>query len=74
MAVTAAIALANSGRGTDVDAAEAALLRLLSDVRDSAAGAREEVATALGRIEHPRFRPMLVPLAVSGSMRTTPSV
>jgi AAA family ATP:ADP antiporter len=62
VAVTAAIALANSGRGADVDAAEAALLRLLSDVRDSAAGAREEVATALGRIEHPRFRPLLVSL------------
>jgi AAA family ATP:ADP antiporter len=60
--VTAAIALANSGRPGDVDAAEAALLRLLSDVRDAAAGAREEVATALGRIEHRRFRPLLVPL------------
>jgi ATP:ADP antiporter, AAA family len=60
--VTAAIALANSGRPADVDAAEAALLRLLSDLRDSAASAREEAATALGRIEHPRFRPLLVPL------------
>jgi AAA family ATP:ADP antiporter len=60
--VTAAIALANSGRPANVDAAEAALLRLLSDVRDSAASAREEAATALGRIEHPRFRPLLVPL------------
>ncbi len=60
--VTAAIALANSGRPGDVDAAEAAFLRLLSDARDSAAGARAEVATALGRIEQRRFRPLLVPL------------
>jgi AAA family ATP:ADP antiporter len=60
--VTAVIALANSGRLADVEAAEAALLRLLNDVRDSAASAREEAATALGRIEHPRFRPLLVPL------------
>jgi AAA family ATP:ADP antiporter len=60
--VTAAIALANSGRPADIDAAELALLRLVSDTRDAAAPAREEAATALGRIEHPRFRPLLVPL------------
>jgi HEAT repeat protein/CRP-like cAMP-binding protein len=60
--VTAAIALANSGRPEDVDAAEIALLRIVSDTRDVAALAREEAATALGRIEHPRFRPLLVPL------------
>jgi AAA family ATP:ADP antiporter len=60
--VTAAIALANSGRPADVDAAEATLVRLATDVRDAAAGAREEAATALGRIEPPRFRPLLVPL------------
>jgi CRP-like cAMP-binding protein len=60
--VTAVIALANSGRLADVEASEAALLRLLNDARDSAASAREEAATALGRIEHPRFRPLLVPL------------
>ncbi len=60
--VTAAIALANSGTPADVDAAEAALLGLLGDIRDVAARAREEVATALGRIEQRRFRPMLVSL------------
>ena len=46
----------------DVDAAEIALLRIAGDARESAAGAREEAAMALGRIEHPRFRPLLVPL------------
>jgi ATP:ADP antiporter, AAA family len=62
VAVTAAIALANSGRPDDVDAAEIALLRIVSDTREAVATAREEAATALGRIEHPRFRPLLVPL------------
>ena len=62
VAVTAAIALGNSGRPEDVDGAEIALMRLSGDERESAAAAREEVATALGRIEHPRFRPLLVPL------------
>jgi AAA family ATP:ADP antiporter len=60
--VTAAIALANGGRPEDVDAAEIALLRLVSDTREPAASAREEAATALGRIQQPRFRPLLVPL------------
>ena len=60
--VTAAIALANSGRPEDVDAAEVALLRIVSDERRTASTARAEAATALGRIEHPRFRPLLVPL------------
>ena len=60
--VTAAIALANSGRPEDIDAAEIALLRIVGDTRDVASSAREEAATALGRIEHPRFRPLLVPL------------
>jgi len=62
VAVTAAIALANGSRPEDVDAAELALMRIGSDERESATPAREEVATALGRIEHPRFRPLLVPL------------
>jgi AAA family ATP:ADP antiporter len=60
--VTAAIALANSGRPSDVDAAEIAMLRIISDTREAAARAREEAATALGRIEPARFRPLLVPL------------
>jgi AAA family ATP:ADP antiporter len=60
--VTAAIALANSARPEDVDIAEIALLRLVNDTRELAVTAREEAATALGRIQHPRFRPLLVPL------------
>jgi len=60
--VTAAIALANSGRLDDIDSSEIALLRIINDTREVAAPAREEAATALGRIEHPRFRPLLVPL------------
>jgi AAA family ATP:ADP antiporter len=60
--VTAAIALANSGRPEDIDAAEIALLRFVSDTREVAVAARKEAATALGRIEHPRFRPLVVPL------------
>jgi ATP:ADP antiporter, AAA family len=60
--VTAAIALANSGRPEDVEAAEIALMRIVNDTREVASHAREEAATALGRIEHPRFRPLLVPL------------
>ena len=62
VSVTAAIALANSGRPEDIDAAEIALLRIISDTREIVSNAREEAATALGHIEHPRFRPLLVPL------------
>ena len=62
VAVTAAIALANSGRPEDVDAAEIALLRIVNDAREISSLARAEAATALGHIEHPRFRPLLVPL------------
>ena len=59
---SACFALANSGTADDVDAAEIALLRISGDTRESAARAREDAAMALGRIEHPRFRPLLVPL------------
>ncbi len=58
VAVTAAIALANSGRAEDVDAAEMAFLRLINDSRETNAGARGEAAKALGHIAHPRFRPL----------------
>jgi ATP:ADP antiporter, AAA family len=60
--VTAAMAMANSGRSEDVNAAEMALLRIVSDSHETASHARQEAATALGRIEHSRFRPLLVPL------------
>ena len=60
--VTSAIALANSGRPDDVMAAETALRQLISDVRETAAAGRVEVATALAHIDDPRFRALLVPL------------
>jgi len=62
VAVTAAIALANSGVAEDVDAAEMACLRIINDSREANAGGRGEAARALGHIRHPRFRPLLVPL------------
>jgi ATP:ADP antiporter, AAA family len=60
--VTSAIALANSGRPDDVQAAESALEQLISDVRETAAAGRAEAATALAHIDDPRFRALLVPL------------
>jgi AAA family ATP:ADP antiporter len=60
--VTAAIALANSGRPEDVDAAEIAMLRIISDTRSAGVRRRGEAAKALGHIVNPRFRPLLVPL------------
>ncbi|MGE3274227.1 MAG: Npt1/Npt2 family nucleotide transporter [Vicinamibacterales bacterium] len=62
MAVTAATALAMSQVPADVDAAEETLRRLAADTRDRQAPVRLEVARALGRVELPRFRPLLVPL------------
>jgi AAA family ATP:ADP antiporter len=62
VAVTAAIALANSGRPEDVDAAEMTFLRIINDSRETNAGGRSDAAKALGHIRHPRFRPLLVPL------------
>lgn len=60
--VTAAVALAHSQRPEDLDAAEGALRRLVFDLRDSAATARREVAAAIGPVEQPRFRQLLIPL------------
>jgi CRP-like cAMP-binding protein/HEAT repeat protein len=62
VAVTAAIALANTGTHEDMVAAEAALLQIITDTRPGAAAGRGEAAAALARIEHPRFRVLLVPL------------
>jgi len=67
--VTAAIALANSGRAADVDAADEALRQLIADTRDGAAPGRAEVANALAHIEHRRFRPLLVPLLYDRDVR-----
>jgi len=60
--VTAATVLAHSSDPSDVAAAEGALLRVIQDGRDVAAGGRAEAATALAHIENARFRPLLVPL------------
>jgi AAA family ATP:ADP antiporter len=62
LAVTAACALANSPVDADRAAAEAVLQRLGSDTRMQATPARLEVARALGQVQNPRFRPLLVPL------------
>jgi ATP:ADP antiporter, AAA family len=60
--VTAAVALASSSTSDDVNAASAALQRLAEDTRPSMAGARRDVAQALGTIANKDFHPLLVPL------------
>ena len=60
--VTAAMALAQSGVGDDVEAAERTFKRLIADSRDAGAVGRREAAVALAHVSAPRFRPLLVPL------------
>jgi ATP:ADP antiporter, AAA family len=60
--VTAAVSLAASASPADVDAAEATLVELAGDSRDSARGARRDVAAAVRHIGNPRFRRLLIPL------------
>ena len=60
--VTAAVALASSSNPDDVQAASAALQRLAEDARSSMAGARRDVAQALGTITNKDFHPLLVPM------------
>jgi AAA family ATP:ADP antiporter len=62
MVVTAASALAESSVDADREAAEDALRQLTSDTREQAVSTRTEVARALGLVQNPRFRPLLVPL------------
>jgi AAA family ATP:ADP antiporter len=62
VAVTAAVALADSGHSQDVDLASAALQRLIDDPRDVAAPGRREAAAALAHVRNPQFRYLLVPL------------
>lgn len=62
MVVTAALALADSSDPADAQAAEAAFERLSADTRAGAIAARREVAQALGHVQNPRFRHLLVPL------------
>ncbi|MGH9329621.1 MAG: Npt1/Npt2 family nucleotide transporter, partial [Vicinamibacterales bacterium] len=62
IACTAAVVLAGSGREQDRADGEAALLRIAGDTRPEAAGARRDVAAALGRLPYPELRPLLIPL------------
>jgi AAA family ATP:ADP antiporter len=59
---TAAAALAGSGTPADLEAAEATLIALAADTRESAREARRDVAFAVRHISDPRFRRLLVPL------------
>jgi ATP:ADP antiporter, AAA family len=60
--VTAAVALAASRKPGDIEAAEAALLELAEDSRESARAARRDVAAAIRHIQEPPFRRLLIPL------------
>jgi CRP-like cAMP-binding protein/HEAT repeat protein len=62
VAVTAAVALADSGDPQDVALAGATLQRLIDDPRDVAAPGRREAAAALAHVHNPQFRYLLVPL------------
>jgi len=60
--VTAAVALAGSASPADVNAAEAVLLEVASDARESARSARRDVAAAIRHVSEARFRRLLIPL------------
>ncbi|HET9268418.1 MAG TPA: MFS transporter [Vicinamibacterales bacterium] len=62
VAAAAATILAQSPLAADVDEAEATLLRLASDTRDTGVERRTAAAEALARTSHPRFRVLLLPL------------
>lgn len=62
VAAMAATVLADSLNPEDPPIAMDALTKLVSDDRAQAASTRREAASALGRIRHPQFRMLLVPL------------
>jgi AAA family ATP:ADP antiporter len=62
IAVTAAVALADSGTPADIAAAAATLRGFIDDARETTAPARREVAAGLARVRNPAFRDLLVPL------------
>ena len=62
MAVTAALALADSASDADAHAGEATLTRLVEDTREVAVPARREVAAALAHVRNARCRTLLVAL------------
>lgn len=59
---TAAVALAASRDTGDLDAAEAVLTGVVADTSETARPAREDIAAALARLDHSRFRHLLIPL------------
>ena len=62
MVATAGIVLASSDRPEDVQAGEAALARLASDMRATSADVRREVAIAIRHVGNRRCEPLLIPL------------
>jgi ATP/ADP translocase/HEAT repeat protein/CRP-like cAMP-binding protein len=60
--VTAAAALAESGSRDDVDAAEAALVDIISDTSTSVRDARRDAAAAIRTLADPSFKRLLIPL------------
>ena len=55
IAATAAVVLADAGRASDAAAAEATLMALAGDLRETAVNTRREVAAALAHVKNPRF-------------------
>ena len=62
MAASAAVVLAASPDPHDVETAEITLTRLATDLRDTSSEARRDAASAIGQIDHPRIRQLLIPL------------
>ena len=60
--VTAAVALADSGKPDGEHAAEAAMSRLIADTRGAGIVGRREAADALKHVKNPKFRTLLIPL------------
>ena len=62
LAIVAAAALASSTEPADVGASEETLRQFADDAREQGTPWRLQVARALGDINHPRFRPLVVQL------------
>ena len=75
VAVTAAVALADSGDEADAHAAEATLKRLIEDTRRRGRRRAQKPPRPSGAITNPRFRPLLVPLMydATSTSRARPS-
>jgi AAA family ATP:ADP antiporter len=68
LAIVAAAALAGSANPEDVRLAEDTLRRFSSDTREQGAEWRLHVARALGDVNNPAFRPLLVPLMYDSNL------